>query len=276
MLEFYQNIPQHLNPIAFSVGFLNIRWYSLSYLIGLAIVVGILKWRVSKKETNLKWKDIFDFLIYSFGGILAGGRVGYILFYNLNYYFKHPIEIISPLNTGGEFVGLYGMSYHGAIIGFAIVVYFFTKKRKINFWKMSDFIAPAISIGYFFGRMGNFLNGELYGRITEKRWGMFFNGEKYLRHPSQLYEAFGEGIILFVILWTLRNRFSQKTGILSGLYLMGYGVIRFCLEFFRQPDLQVGFIFGFLTMGQILSLLMFLVGSVIIIIAWLKPRRKLF
>ncbi len=264
MFNFYQNIPQYLNPIAFSVGFLNIRWYSLMYLVGLIIIVSLLKWRISKKETYFKYNDVLDFLIYSFGGVLIGGRIGYVIIYNWNYYAQHLSEIVSPFDARGNFVGLYGMSYYGAVIGFFLIACFFCRKRKINFWRILDFVVPTIPAGYFFGRIGNFLNGELYGRATNGWWGMFFGNEKQLRHPSQLYEAFFEGFVLFVILWILRNKFSKKQGLLTGIYVIGYGMIRFFLEFLRQPDEQLGFIISFLTMGQILSLLMIIIGIIII------------
>lgn len=264
MLSFYQDIPQYLNPIAFSIGFLNIRWYSLTYLVGLIIVAGLLRWRISKKETYLKYSDVLDFLIYSFVGVLAGGRIGYVFIYNWEYYRQHLLNIFYPIDMNGNFVGLYGMSYHGAIIGFSLTAYLFCRKRRINFLRILDFVIPAIPAGYFFGRIGNFLNGELYGRTTDSYWGMFFNNEKHLRHPSQLYEAFFEGIVLFAILWVLRNKFSKKQGVLTGLYVFSYGIVRFFLEFFRQPDPQLGFVISFFTIGQILSLFMIIIGLVII------------
>ena len=273
MFDFYQNIPQYLNPIAFSIGFLNIRWYSLMYLVGLFVVISLLWWRNSKRETIVfQWDDILDFLLYSFFGILVGGRLGYVFFYDWSFYSHNLLKIISPFNSG-KFIGLYGMSYYGALIGFACVAYFFCKSRKINFWEIIDFIVPAIPAGYFFGRLGNFLNGELYGRITDEWWGMHFNNEYFLRYPSQLLEAFFEGIFLFAILWILRNKFFKKKGFLTGLYLMLYGIIRFLLEFLRQPDEQLGFIIGFLTMGQILSLVAIFAGLIIILLAQKNVKR---
>jgi phosphatidylglycerol---prolipoprotein diacylglyceryl transferase len=174
------------------------------------------------------------------------------------------LEIILPFSRSGDFTGIYGMSYHGGVLGFILVAYFFCKKRKINFLKLTDFILPAIPLGYFFGRMGNFLNGELYGRITQQKWGMDF-GDGFLRHPSQLYEAFLEGIILFIILWLVRNKSFKRRGMISGLYLLSYGGFRFCIEFFREADIQLGLFFNYLTMGQILSTIMISGGFYLII-----------
>ena len=255
MLEFYQNLPEKLNPVFFSVESLTIYWYSIMYLVGFMVVSLLLYWRVSKKETDIIWNDIFDLLLNSFLGVIIGGRIGYVIFYNLAYFLTNPIEIIFPFAENGQFIGIYGMSYHGGVLGFILVIYLFCKKRKLNFWKTTDFILPAIPAGYFFGRVGNFLNSELYGRVTSGRWGMNFGGG-VLRHPSQLYEAFFEGIVLFLILWLARNKFSKKAGMISGLYLLGYGIFRFGIEFFREPDVQLGFFFNYLTLGQILSIIM--------------------
>lgn len=206
---------------------------------------------------------IFDFLLYSFIAALLGGRIGYVLLYNFSYFWAHPLAIISPYDiASGQYVGLYGMSYHGALLGVILAIAYFCKNNRLSFWRWADFIAPAIPAGYFFGRVGNFLNGELYGRITTSPLGMYFAQDPTtLRHPSQLYEAFGEGILLFVILWTLRNK-KFKPGTLSLLYIMGYGIVRFFLEFFRQPDPQVGFLLNYFTLGQILCVAMVIMGTI--------------
>lgn len=262
MPSFYQNLPEIIDPIAFVVGFIHVRWYSLMYMVGFLVVIGLLRWRVAKGEGKFEWGDVIDFLIYSFVGALLGGRLGYVIFYNLDYFIKNPLEIISPVNSVGDFVGIFGMSYFGSVIGVAIVAYFFIKRRRLNFWELLDFILPAFAAGYFLGRIGNFLNGELYGRITESSWGMFF-GDKNLRHPSQLYEAFFEGFILFFVLWIIRNSLKDNRGMIVGIYLIGYGLFRFIIEFFREPDIQLGFIFSVLTLGQIFSVLMMILGVVI-------------
>ena len=263
MLKFYQNLPQEIDPVFFSVGSFSVYWYSMMYVVGFTVIITLLYWRVYKKETEILWGDILDFLLDSFLAVIIGGRIGYVLFYNLSYFLANPSEIIFPFSKDGAFTGIYGMSYHGGVLGFILATYLFCKKRKINFLKLTDFVLPAIPLGYFFGRVGNFLNGELYGRVTTAKWGMYFT-EGVLRHPSQLYEAFFEGIVLFLLLWLLRNKLAKKTGMLSGLYISSYGLVRLIIEFFREPDSQIGFVFGFLTMGQMLSLIM-IVGGLFII-----------
>jgi len=269
MLDLYQNLPLKIDPIFFSMGSFYVYWYSLMYLIGFSVVSGLLYYRVYKKENFVSWYKIFDFILYCFLGSILGGRIGYVIFYNLGYFVNNPLEIFLPFSKDGDFIGIYGMSYHGGVLGFILVAYFFTKNNKINFWKILDFILPAVPAGYFFGRIGNFINGELYGRDTTVWWGMDF-GDGILRHPSQLYEALGEGVLLFIILWLLRNKLATKIGMISGAYLLGYGIIRFGIEFFRQPDEQLGVFLNYLTMGQILSACMIAVGCYII----LKVKRS--
>ena len=260
-LDFYQHLPEYINPIAFSIGFFSIRWYSLMFIASVTVVYFLL---------NLNKRDILlgenqKLLLYIFIGILIGGRLGYVLFYDPAYFLQNPLEIFLPLNIKACYMlqatcytGFYGMSYHGGLIGAILGGIIFAKKRGINFWKLADWVASAAPAGYFFGRVGNFLNGELYGRATDMPWGMYF-GDGISRHPSQLYEAFFEGIILFILLWILSDLLKNKwreyyfPGILFSAYLFGYGSFRFMLEFFREPDAQLGFILGSLTMGQILS-----------------------
>jgi phosphatidylglycerol:prolipoprotein diacylglycerol transferase len=188
------------------------------------------------------------------------------LFYNFSYYLQNPLAIISPYDPiTHQFIGIYGMSYHGGLLGVVLFAWIFSKKNKLDVLKVADFVVPAIPAGYFFGRVGNFLNGELYGRVTQKFWGMYFPTDTtgLLRHPSQIYEAMLEGIILFVFLWIFRNReiFQNK---LLGLYLIGYAFFRILVEFFRQPDPQIGYLWGFLTLGQILSSAMICAGVILI------------
>ncbi|HPK53407.1 MAG TPA: prolipoprotein diacylglyceryl transferase, partial [Smithellaceae bacterium] len=181
---------------------------------------------------------------------------------------QHPLEIILPFDfsAGIKFTGLSGMSYHGGVIGVVAVSTYFCIKRKINFWYFADLFAPAIPLGYTFGRIGNFINGELFGRATAVPWGMYFplDPTHKLRHPSQLYEAFFEGIVLFLFLWLIRKK-SRFDGFLLGLYICGYGLVRFIIEFFREPDYQLGFVLGFLSMGQVLCLAMILGGLIILV-----------
>jgi phosphatidylglycerol:prolipoprotein diacylglycerol transferase len=282
-----------INPIAFSLGNFSVRWYSIMYIVGFSVVYALLKWRINYDCENGKFsifnppaggqffqptadppmaenkteKQNFlnDLFIYSIIGMLVGARVGYALFYDFSYYLHNPLEIISPYNfSSHQFTGLYGMSYFGGLIGIIIVGLLFTKKYKLNFWQLVDWVVPAIPAGYFFGRVGNFLNGELYGRATDKFWGMYFplDFSQNLRYPSQLFEAFFEGLVLFVILWIFRKK-ALFPGFLLVLYLFGYGFFRFFIEFVREPDPQIGLIFNFLTLGQAFSfLLMFVAGCI--------------
>jgi len=281
-LTYYQHIPEKIDPNAFSVGFFSVNWYSLMYLAAFVTVYLFLRLRIKWKEYDfpmeqelLKQKTL-DFLFYSFLGLIIGGRLGYVLFYNLEYYRSHILEIVSPYDfVSGRWTGIYGMSFHGGLIGIIIVAIIFLGKNKIDFWQWSDYIVPAIPAGYFFGRVGNFLNGELFGRITNSFWGMYFylaqDYPAHLRYPSQLLEAFGEGLILFVFLWSIRNRAFAKEKLLA-LFFIGYGTIRYFIEYFREPDEQLGLFMGYISMGQILCLLMVIVGLMLVI--W-KRRSKM-
>jgi len=265
MFEFYQNIPHYIDPVAFSIGRVSLYWYSLMWLFAFGVVYFVLWWRIKKKESHYSINFIQDVISNSLIGALIGGRLGYVIFYDLGYYFTHPLQIISPYDfIAGEWVGIYGMSYHGGIIGVVIALIWTARKKRENILQLFDFIAPVAPLGYMFGRIGNFLNEELVGRMTTSVFGMYFNDDTVLRHPSQLYEAFFEGFILFIILWSLRNR-GLPRGVLSALYLVGYASIRFSIEFFRAPDVHLGFVIGLLTMGQLLSLTMLLVGCGMIV-----------
>lgn len=265
LLNFYQNLPSHLNPIAFKIGFFPIGWYSLMYLAGFLTVYVLLRWRAKKDffEIDFSIEKIETFILYSIFGLVLGGRLGYVFFYEPLYFLSHPLELFFPFDSSWNFIGIYGMSYHGGVIGILLSSYIFSRKNKINFWKLADFVIPAIPAGYFFGRVGNFINGELFGRITQNHWGMyFFNSNTLsweLRFPSQLLEAFFEGIFLFLILWIWRNK-KQFQGKFLEIYLFGYGIVRFFVEFFREPDWQIGFIgevFGQkITLGQVYCLIM--------------------
>ena len=212
-----------------------------------------------------------DYLVWAMVGLIVGARFGYALFYNFSYFSSHLLEIILPFDfsNGFRFVGLSGMSYHGGLIGVILVTLLFCHKRKINSWQFGDWICAAAPLGYMFGRFGNFINGELWGRVTTVPWGMYFplDATQSLRHPSQLYEALFEGLFLFCILWLMRKR-NPFDGFMIGLYLFGYGLVRFLIEFFREPDAHLGFVLGFNTMGQVLCVFMMLAG--IAIIFWRK------
>lgn len=270
--DFYQNIPSHLSPIAFKIGFFSIGWYSLMYLAAFLTVYFLLRWRIKNDslKINISAEKLESFILHAILGVVIGGRLGYVFLYEPAYFLAHPVGIISPFDWAGNFMGIYGMSYHGGVIGVIVASLIFAKRNKLSFGFLADFAIPAIPAGYFFGRIGNFLNGELYGRLTQSQWGMYFYNPLELvwelRVPSQLLEAFFEGLVLFLILWAWRNKKKLQGNFLAA-YLFGYGVMRFFIEFVREPDWQIGFIFQFgnfeITLGQIYSLLM--VGLVVII-----------
>lgn len=259
----WQHIPEYINPVAFSIGPLEIRWYGLMYVAAFCITYCLLIYRIRNEKFEYSKKIIADFMFWVIFGVLIGGRLGYVLFYDLKYFIANPLKIIAPFDFLGGFhyTGIYGMSYHGGLIGVLVATFLFCRKHKMHFWRFADFIAPVIPLGYTFGRLGNFINGELYGRVTRMPWGMYFplDFAHQLRHPSQLYEAFFEGIFLFIVLWSLRN-VKYFFGFIFSLYLIGYGLSRFFIEFLRDPDPQLGFIWGPFTMGQILCFIMVLTG----------------
>ncbi|NTU66967.1 MAG: prolipoprotein diacylglyceryl transferase [Candidatus Moranbacteria bacterium] len=269
-LHSYQHLPYHINPTIFKFGIFSLGWYSLMYLVAFLTVYLLLAYRLKKGEWDKGQKYdlemISDFLLIVFVGLLIGGRIGYVLFYNFQYYAANPMAIISPFDPAtGALVGIYGMSFHGGLLGGLLAAFIFIRKKKLDFWKFSDFVIPAVPAGYFFGRIGNFLNGELWGRATTKIWGMYFPGdtEGLLRHPSQIYEALSEGLILFLILWFLRNNPKTK-GKLFGIFLAGYGAMRIASEFFRDPDPQIGYVFRYFTLGQLLSVPMIALGIILV------------
>ena len=267
LINIWQHLPSQMSPSLFSIGSFQLRYYSLMYLVAFAIVYFFAVYRIKKENYKYTAENIQDYLVWAMIGVIFGGRFGYALFYNFGYYFQHPLEIILPFDfsNGIKFVGLSGMSYHGGLIGVVIASIFFCRKYKFDFWHFVDLLIPAFPLGYFFGRIGNFINGELYGRVTDVPWGMYFplDPSHILRHPSQLYEALFEGIVLFVLLWLIRKK-QTFDGFLIGIYICGYGFVRFFIEFFREPDTQLGFVLGPLSMGQILCFLMMAAGLAIL------------
>ena len=267
-IYFWNHLPDHIIPYIIQLGQFQIRYYGLMYIVAFSIVYLLVIKRMKDENYKLTKVILQNFFVWIIMGVMIGARLGYVLIYNLTYYIHHPIEILLPFSlTGGfHFTGLAGMSYHGGLAGIILASVFFCKKNRVSFWYMSDLIIPAIPLGYTFGRLGNFINGELYGRVTNMPWGMYFplDPTGRLRHPSQLYEAFFEGVFLFIILWTIRKRESLKGHFLS-IYLIGYGFIRFFIEFVRQPDPQIGYVTAFLTMGQILCIAMVLCGISLIL-----------
>jgi phosphatidylglycerol:prolipoprotein diacylglycerol transferase len=245
-----------IKPYIVKIGPFQLRWYSLMYLIGFLCSYLLVKYQIKKKNLPIENAKVDDIYFYLFLGLLLGARLGYVLFYNFFEYLKNPIEILAVWHGG--------MSFHGGLIGVILAGVYITRKRNIAFWLFADLVIVTAPIGLGLGRIGNFINGELYGRVTDVPWAMVFPGGGALpRHPSQLYESFFEGVVLFIILWLLKDRIKTE-GKITGLFLVLYGVIRFIIEFFREPDPQLGFIFAFFSMGQILSFLMIIAGIYIV------------
>ena len=252
----------NLDPVLFDFGFIAIRWYSLAYIGG--ILAG---WWLGKKLINKRFKSIgqqfnlkeFDDLItYLIISMIVGGRLGYIIFYNLGYYISNPLDILKIWEGG--------MSFHGALIGIIIGTYLFSERKKISCLFLLDIIACVSPIGLFFGRIANFINGELIGKATNVSWGIVFpNIDMLVRHPSQLYEALLEGVVLFFILNIFIFKKNYRTGTCSFLFLVFYGIFRIFSEIFREPDPQLGYFLDFFSMGTILSFLMILFGMIIFI-----------
>jgi len=267
-IQIWQHLPDHISPTLFSIGAFQLRYYSLMYLVAFTVVYLLFLFRIKRKEISVTAEFFQDYLVWAMVGLIVGARFGYALFYNFSYYLQHPLEIVVPfdMSNGFRFVGLSGMSYHGGLIGVVLVTIYYCRKQKIDIWQFGDWLCAAAPLGYMFGRIGNFLNGELWGRMTDVPWGMFFpmDATQALRHPSQLYEALFEGLFLFCILWPLRKK-NPFPGFSVGLYIIGYGLVRFIIEFFREPDAHLGFIIWFNTMGQLLCLAMMLAGLVILI-----------
>jgi len=250
----------NFDPVAFQIFSLEIRWYSLSYIIGI-----LFGWLVSKKIfiLDLSLKEKFDdFITYIILGIIVGGRLGYVFFYNFDHYSNNLLEIFKIWQGG--------MSFHGGVIGVIIVSILFAKKNHQSAFSYLDIISLVAPIGIFFGRIANFINSELYGTETSLPWAVkFINVDNLYRHPSQLYEAIFEGLILFLILIYYRNRgFLKIPGLISGLFLIFYSIFRFIIEFVRVPDEHLGYVFANLSMGQIISFIFLLIGIYLIVIKY--------
>ncbi|XPV70280.1 MAG: prolipoprotein diacylglyceryl transferase [Halarcobacter sp.] len=268
-MEFWQNIYSHFNPIAFHLGSIAVHWYGIMYALALLFAIFTAKWLIKYDKLPIT-NELFDSYIWWVEiGVILGARLGYIIFYDTHtaYYLTHPWQIFNPF-VNGEYTGISGMSYHGAIIGFLIAALLFCRKNKVSFWFLADISVLGISAGYVFGRLGNFFNQELVGRVTDVPWGIYVNNT--LRHPSQLYEAFLEGILVFIILFIIRKRKSFD-GELAILYGILYSIARIIAEFFRQPDIQIGFIYGgWLTKGMLLSSIFAFISFLLLI--YLKKR----
>jgi len=267
--HWWQHIPQHLDPVIFDIGGFKLQYYGLMYVVAFGVTYLLVTYRLQREERFQLTPDQVQALITSMMlGVIVGGRLGYVLFYNLPYYFKHPLEIILPfdLSNGFKFIGITGMSFHGGLICVTLFTWLYCRKNGLNLLEVADLFIPAIPLGYTFGRIGNFINGELYGRVTSAPIGMLFPlaPGSQLRHPSQLYEALFEGVFLFVVLWSLRQR-VRIPGAMLALYLIGYGTVRFFIEYFRQPDAHLGFVLFSFSMGQLLCLLMIGCGASLLV-----------
>ncbi len=255
-----------IDPVAFRIGPLTVHWYGLMYLVGFAAGWWLGRLRAKRPDSGWKPADIDDLLFYVVLGIIFGGRFGYILFYGLPDYLDQPLNVFKIWQGG--------MSFHGGLIGVLLAMWLYGRRRGRTFFEVTDFIAPLVPPGLFAGRIGNFINGELWGKVTDVPWAMVYppNGASGLpRHPSQLYEAFLEGLVLFAILWVYSSK-PRPTMAVSGMFLLWYGLFRFAVEFVRVPDTHLGYLlFGWLTMGQLLSLPMVILG---IGFVWWAYRRR--
>ncbi|MCX4186591.1 prolipoprotein diacylglyceryl transferase [Methylophaga sp. OBS4] len=256
----------NIDPVAISLGPLQIHWYGLMYLFGFAAVWLLGRYR-AKKHHDWQNSQLEDLLFYGAIGVIIGGRLGYALFYDLPAHLDNPLKLLKIWQGG--------MSFHGGLLGVLTAFWFFGRKTGKIFFEVSDFIAPMVPIGLMLGRIGNFINGELWGRVSDVPWAMVFPGAGPLpRHPSQLYEAALEGVLLFIIIWWFSAK-PRPLGAVSGLFLLGYGSFRFLVEFVRIPDPQYGYLaFGWLTMGQVLCLPMILLGLYLLLTARSRVTSK--
>lgn len=268
-MEFWQNIYSNFNVVAFTIGGFKVHWYSLMYISALLLALFIGKYFVKRDKIDIKDTMLDTYFFWVEIGVILGARLGYILIYDAHtsFYLTRPWQIFNPFDINGNFVGIRGMSYHGAVVGFLIATILFCRIYKQNLWRYLDLVGISVPLAYTFGRLGNFLNQELFGRATDAPWGIYVDG--ILRHPSQLYEAFLEGIVVFFVVFFAR-KFKKFEGELIVVYLLSYATARFVCEFFREPDFQLGFITLNFTMGQILSVIMF-AGSLCLCV-YLKKR----
>jgi len=259
MAQGFIEFPQ-IDPILVSIGPLSIRWYGLMYLFGFMFAIWLANKRADKPDSGWNREQVSDLLFAGFLGVVVGGRVGYVLFYQIDFFLENPLYLFKVW-TGG-------MSFHGGLLGVISAMAWYGYRNKRTFFGIADFVAPLVPFGLGLGRLGNFMNDELWGRVTNVSWAILFPSGGYLpRHPSQLYEAFLEGVVLFVIL-NIFIRKSRPAGAVSGLFLIGYGVFRFVVEYFREPDEQLGLFGDFISMGQILSSPMIIIGVLMMIWAY--------
>lgn len=275
--SWWQSLPSRIDPFIIEIGSFRLGWYGMMYVLAFATFYLLGAYRIKRDRLPYCLEMFQDYIVWAAFGLIIGARLGYVLIYNFGYYATHPLEIIMPFDitgSGVRFRGIAGMSYHGGLLGVIVMSLVFMRRRGEGFLLFAERFVPAIPLGYVFGRMGNFINGELYGRATDSAWGMYFPSDptQALRHPSQLYEAFFEGVVLFAILWPLRNSKSMH-GLMLPAYLTGYGLFRFMIEYLRQPDEQLGFVLIGLSMGQILCLAMVFAATGLAI--WNKRMHRL-
>lgn len=250
------------DPIALQLGPVAIRWYGLMYLVAFLGFYLLGRWRIRHTHygvrTGLTPADVEDLLFYGVLGVVLGGRLGYVLFYKPGYYLQHPLEAFAVWQGG--------MSFHGGLVGVLLACALFARRHRMRWLTLMDFVAPLVPLGLAAGRLGNFINGELWGRASSVPWAMVFpqSGSELARHPSQLYQFAGEGLLLFIVLWWYSSR-PRAVGRVSGLFLVGYGVLRFLAEFAREPDAFLGLLAGGLTMGQLLCIPMVVYGAYLLV-----------
>jgi phosphatidylglycerol:prolipoprotein diacylglycerol transferase len=254
----------HIDPVFLSIGPLQFRWYGLMYVLAFAATYLIIRSEVKRRSLQLSPDDVADLVFQGALGVVLGGRLGYILFYKLAFYLSHPLQIFAVWEGG--------MSFHGGFLGVILAFMLYARRKNVPFFTLIDMAALCAPVGLGLGRIGNFINGELYGRQTDAPWGIIFPGGGAVpRHPSQLYEAFLEGFVLFLIVWFVSRR-SSSTGVAGWTFVAGYGLFRFLVEFYRQPDDHLGLIVSHFSMGQLLSLPMFLLGSLMAIRYYRSPQ----
>ncbi|HWF62745.1 MAG TPA: prolipoprotein diacylglyceryl transferase [Nitrospira sp.] len=256
----------NIDPVLVALGPIQLRWYGLMYLIGLTTAYFLIQHNVARKGLAIRKDQTYDMVVYAAFGVFLGGRIGYTLFYNFSYYIQNPLKLLAVWEGG--------MSFHGGLLGTILALIWFSRRQEIPAYTIADLAACVTPIGLGFGRIGNFINGELFGRSTDVAWCMVFPaGGSACRHPSQLYEATLEGLVLFTALWWIDRR-PTPPGTVFWSFITGYGISRLIVELFREPDLHLGFILGPITMGQILSLPMVLVGAIMLVLGYQRARLK--